>query len=652
MAIDADGELREVIERWLHFTLAPFADDRDADIWQDWRNPSGDVANAILETEQVLSFFYPQDTLPEWRLEAMSSNASKELRETVRGFKSVSSYSGFLQVILEFLITHFERNVGKDGQQNFQTPAYFAPDSKISNASVTDAYSMGMSLCIICKRLAHRIINGHPDVGEEDETMSLAEKLWTLSDERLTECLRGLLSAFAVNAANADGWHANGDQGVGMWAWPGEENDQNAGHRPTIAKLREIKKRLTDLGFSIGVGQAFECGWSWGPIVRSKTDWNWLYGQSGTRKISGEQAVWKRVIDHAANAPVSAENAPYLYFTVIALDGLEDLFSPELESSGLLNSEQVVLAARLRTLETLTREFWEALALSPPRNDQYRDWLVERIPWRTADGKDSPYWNLFLLRIIAPRLSRSEDTSARLVRLTERLAEAGVILREPIPSASDPALNLHWPGLLFDLAYTRPEAGKSKKGSYEIEKDAWAVYDFAPQLMKVCIRFQGLSESPRLQLRWTALIEEIWKHLAARRDEHTSRGRGWDRIDKVFREFTDSLRERGAFDAADGTTVLPWKDHESGDDDRNCAVASWYYTERVIEGLTALCDLKSARQGADSRLRDIAQAMLVELGDSVSDRALLDEMRRNAESRPGDMLVTLIERLIREKREL
>ncbi len=57
-----------------------------------------------------------------------------------------------------------------------------------------------------------------------------------------------------------------------------------------------------------------------------------------------------------------AEARPYLYFTVVALDGIQDLFSERTRILGLLDEEQQRLARALQLRLDLTRQFWAKIA--------------------------------------------------------------------------------------------------------------------------------------------------------------------------------------------------------------------------------------------------------------------------------------------------
>ena len=122
-------------------------------------------------------------------------------------------------------------------------------------------------------------------------------------------------------------------------------------------------------------GRLFECGWSWGvvdgaPEVPYATD-------------IGQQPMGV------------AEARPYLYFTVVALDGIQDLFSERTRILGLLNEEQQRLARALQLRWDLTRQFWAKIATFGRGK-----WPLEDLPWMTTDGRESDYYSVLLTSIV------------------------------------------------------------------------------------------------------------------------------------------------------------------------------------------------------------------------------------------------------------
>jgi hypothetical protein len=71
---------------------------------------------------------------------------------------------------------------------------------------------------------------------------------------------------------------------------------------------------------------------------------------------------------------------PYLYFTVVALDGIQGLFLDRTLTVGLLNVERQKLAEALCLRWELTQQYWSGIA----RFGGDR-WPLQDIPWRTTE---------------------------------------------------------------------------------------------------------------------------------------------------------------------------------------------------------------------------------------------------------------------------
>src|SRR5262249_5832972 len=139
--------------------------------------------------------------------------------------------------------------------------------------------------------------------GEIDELEELASR-------RLTAAMVGLLRSFTVNSFEPDSdpgkiLRRNVNQS-GLADRRVVESLQRALDPVRASLVREV---------SIGSGQTepldnpnllFECGWTWGVV------------QDAPREVLGEAGTQLEGL---------APTRPYLYFTGVALDGVEDLFS-------------------------------------------------------------------------------------------------------------------------------------------------------------------------------------------------------------------------------------------------------------------------------------------------------------------------------------
>ena len=143
-----------------------------------------------------------------------------------------------------------------------------------------------------------------------------------------------------------------------------------------------------------------------------------------------------------------ADSVPYLYFTVVALDGIQDLFSDRTLTLGLLTPEQQTARRGARLRWEITQQYWSGIA----RFDADR-WPLEDIPWRTTGQRlESDYFSLSVAAIVVHDLVRrraTDDDLTRTVAVMERLAERGRITSRM--TGDDPAVQLHNPGVTLPL---------------------------------------------------------------------------------------------------------------------------------------------------------------------------------------------------------
>src|SRR6202034_2983852 len=173
------------------------------------------------------------------------------------------------------------------------------------------------------------------------------DDLRELCSQRLTAAMVGLLRSFTVNTFDPT-------------APPGQTLCRMINQRGVATEIlvRDLLDDLTEIRaglrqeLTIGLGQEaeelenrgrlFECGWSWG-IVDGAPE-----------------------VPYASNVGTQpagvAEARPYLYFTVVALDGIQDLFSERTRLLGLLDEEQQRLARALQLRWDLTRRYWATVA--------------------------------------------------------------------------------------------------------------------------------------------------------------------------------------------------------------------------------------------------------------------------------------------------
>lgn len=519
--------------------------------------------NSISDAEQLLCIMYPATALASFRLDGPDGTAD-DLLDALEAFgDSIDIPKLLIKVVTEYM----ERYTGDAGAPLFSGDGYFAPHESGTAPSpsqldldVVDSFSMSITLTLATigfSRVFRSVIR-REDLRQE------VDRLETLASARLTAAMVGLLRSFSVNV-----FDANSASGRALCRMI---NQSRLPERRIVDDLQralwEIRAGLRDL--PLGSGQAidldnpnrlFECGWSWGIVKDAPSI-------ETTEKIGPQP-------DGVAQA------APYLHFTVVALDGIVDLFSERTRVLGLLNEEQLRLAQALQLRWDLTQSYWSTIAsLGADR------WPLEDLPWRTTDEEESDYFSLLVSSMVVQDLVRRRASDAdlgRVGRVLEELASRGRITRRPL--RNDRAIELHAPGLLIRLD------GSEEAGEYPV---GWLVSNFAPLLLKRTVRIAELMRDTDLRGRLIALADDVWDHLLRRR-LHDGPGRDlWDQPSGVFDEVSIRYERQ-----------------------------SWYHTERIVECLVAAANMVSRAPLRSTRLTDVATDLLNE-ADHLFDRELLN----------------------------
>jgi hypothetical protein len=272
--------------------------------------------------------------------------------------------------------------------------------------------------------------------------------------------------------------------------------------------------------------------------------------------------------------------APFLYFTVVALDCIRNLSSERTRLLGLLDDEQQRLARSLQLRWDLTQSYWSKIA----RFGAGR-WPLEDIPWRTTDGVESDYLSLLVSSIVVQELSNRrapETESQRVGSVLNELAGRARINRRPMPD--DAAIALHVPGFSLKLD------GSERTGDAALH---WLLADFSPQLLKQALTVAGMLRHNEQRGEVVQLADQTWEHLLNRRLSNGPAGQLWDQTSEVLP--TDSQPDTSP---------------------------SWYYTERVVACLVAAAELVSSPPLRSQALADFAVDLLAE-ADHLFDQELL-----------------------------
>jgi hypothetical protein len=402
-------------------------------------------------------------------------------------------------------------HTGPDDSPTFAGGHYFKPaDPKLeltheqSQLGVVDSYSMSVTLCLATLGFlkVYEATTTRPEVRR-----AIAE-LRDATNTRLTSAMISLLRSFTVNVFDAES-----EQGRRLIQVIGQNRQSDRAvlqqfsrrFRPLRATIIESLTRGIQVDESIrDETQLFECGWAWGVVQDAP-----------------------RVTDLDVQVPGQpdgiADRLPYVYFTVVALDGIQDLFSERTLTLGLLDADQQKLAEALRLRWELSQQYWSAVA----RFGSER-WPLEDLPWQTTGLRlESEYFSLTVAAILVHDLIRrkaTDDDLTRTVAIMERLADRGRVTSRM--TKEDPVLRMHSSGV------TMPLAGSDRSGGPLL----WRMTDFSAQLLKRTVQLATLSRNIDAQDRLLRLAEQTFEHLWNRRIDEGEGLELWDNVRSVYPE--------------------------------------------------------------------------------------------------------------------
>ncbi|MBL7261662.1 SCO2524 family protein [Paractinoplanes lichenicola] len=548
--------------------------------------------NSISDAEQLLCIMAPATEIPLFRLDRPDAVANDVL-DTLR---PVGDNLQIPQRLLRALRSYIDRYTDPDGTPVFSGDSYFSVDEDEGDGpgveikqeqrelDVVDSFSISVTLMLATigfTKIFRQVVTRASLLKQVDE-------LERAANVRLTAAMAGLLRSFTVNVFTAES-----NSGRELLRTVNQERRPNHQVADELREaLREINARLRD-DVTIGSGAAegneldnpnrlFECGWSWGVVKEAP--------EIETSAMIGEQRAG------------AAQNAPYLYFTTVAMDAIQALSSERTRLLGLLDSEQARLAQSLQLRFELTRSYWAAIATFGSGR-----WPIEDLPWRTTDGIEFDYFSLLVTGVVIQNMQVVRPTNTELRRVAEvleELANRGRITRRSTEPES--AVNVHYPGLHFPLEGSEDNGGP---------RLAWTVADISPTLFKRALTLADMVDDGPIRSRLLDLADAIWSHLQERvlreGDDHGL----WDRPAGAYKYLPDEVRE-----------------------------VSWYYTKRVVDCLVVAARLINNPPLRSSLLTQIAADLLNE-ADHLYDRELL-----NGTTTRGETLRVELERIGTELR--
>ncbi|MFI5935178.1 SCO2524 family protein [Actinoplanes sp. NPDC051494] len=530
-----------------------------------WHFGGRDGANSISDAEQLLCIMAPATEIPLFRLD----DPDAANRDVLDALGALGDNIQVPQRLIRTLTEYCNRYTAPDGTPIFAGDTYFLGEGAGNGLSdeqrsldVVDSFSISVTLMLAIAGFT-RVFR---QVVTRTRLLEEIDALEIMAGKRLTAAMVGLLRSFAVNVFSAE--DKFGQELVRM------VNQERRPSRVVVEELREalreINARLRD-DVTIGSGAAesgeldlpnrlFECGWSWGIV----TDAPEIETSDVGRQLNGV-----------------AQNAPYLYFTTVALDAIQALSSERTRLLGLLDEAQSKLAQALQLRFELTRSYWATIATYGSGR-----WPLEDLPWRTTDGIENDYFTLLVTGMVMQNMVANRASNAdmsRVASVLEEVANRSRITRRS--SKLEAALDVHHPGLRFPLEGSEDAGGP---------RLAWTVADISPLLLKRTLSLAGLLSEGTSRSLLLDLSDEMWNHLASRALSDGLPGGLWDQPTGVFPQLDVKYTE-----------------------------ASWYYTKRVVDCLVTAAQFINEPPLRSDLLAQIAADLLNE-AEHLYDRELLN----------------------------
>lgn len=517
-----------------------------------------DAPNSINDAEQLLCLILPATQISSFRLD----NPDETDDEVIDALRAMGNAAEIPQRLVAVLAEYFDRYSADDGTPLFHGGSYFTtldPDEKPAptqlELDVVESYAVSITLTLAAISFA-RSFNA---VVTRNDLKEEASRLEQMASRRLTAAMVGLLRSFTISAFDVDS--SAGRSLVAMVNQVGLPDKQFTSE--LTRRLQSVTAGLKDLTIVSGQvrdldspGRLYECGWSWG-VIQNAPDVEFVQ-------------------DPYISQPAGyAQDAPYLYFTVVALDGLADLFSPRTRLQRLLDELQQRLSAALSLRWDFTQAYWSAIASFGGAQAQ---WPLEDLPWRATDGAESDYFSLLVTSIAARDLAERRGVDVDLSRLGQilgELANRARITRRLMKD--DSAIQLHSPGVSILLE------GSEVYGP----KLAFQATDFSPLLLKRAVRVAELITDIKLRGELLDLMDRIWDHVVKRRhSDDTGRDSWhglWDQPANVYPAVTEPFDQ-----------------------------PSWHHTVRVVESLLSSAWLTTSKPLQSDEVIALASYLLAE----------------------------------------
>jgi hypothetical protein len=517
-----------------------------------WDDRGG--SNSISDAELLLCLLLPPQSLPDVRYDR-PDQTKDDVANALSGFGGpVEIPQRIVGLIGTFLAKYVDPKtqlpVFSGGTYLTTAPGdETVPTPEQLELEVVDSFSTSVVLCTSVLRF----LRGYRTQVQRRAHLDEIADVEAATQKRLTAAMAGLQRSFTISVFSADSPEGRSLREI---VYPGL-NYSDVTDR-IRRELRDVMAGLRELGISgdevedllENREKLFECGWSWGVV-------------QGSEEVKAGSTVYGQ--------PGYAEAFPYLYFTVVAVDGIRDLFSPDSRISGLLNDDQQAIARILNLQWDLAQRYWSIVATMGSQR-----WPVEELPWRTTDDSESDYYSVLVLSLVRHRLgdrNAPESDRSRIGRVLEDLADRGRIRRRPL--ANDPALELHQPGRWINLV-----------GADQVTPDAprvgWRLGELSSLLLGRSLSLAATVNDSTEYSRLVALADEVWRHLERRRIRD-GRGAGlWDDASNVF----PTLARRNE--------------------------PSWYHTTRVVQCMATAAEVIQKNSPPGPNVTALAAELLAE----------------------------------------
>ncbi|GAA4918051.1 hypothetical protein LX16_4571 [Stackebrandtia albiflava] len=554
---------QQLLEVWRSLLAASWSDGR----WR-WADPTGN--DSVVDAQQLLCLVFPPVDIESLRF----SNPDATYEDVLSALQPLGGAIQIPRVVLDIQIQYLERHRDDEGPR-FDGAGYLVLSDgatvtpETADRDIAEGFALSVTLTLAMLAFARefrRVVN-------RGEVLDSVRRLEELASERLTAALVGLVRSFAVDSFEYDS--KEGTTLLQMLNQTGASrrsvaNELRRRLQTVTASVRDLRLGIEEPGDLDNPNRLYQVGWSWGVVEGV-----------GPIEFIAEKS-WQR--------PGDSYPAPYLYFTVVVMDGLADLFSPRTRQLGLLDDVQQRLAQALQLRWELTQRYWSTLGSFGEGR-----WPLEDLPWRTVDTVEHDYYSLLVTAIIVRDLANRqipEQDTARLAEVLRELGNRARITRRAL--SGDPAVESHISGILVGMDRAKLSEAENRL--------RWTTADFAPLLLKRTVRLLQVVENQGLRRTMMEYLDELWDHLERRKLGPQAGQSLWDEPVRAYPGWT----------------------HTRG-------VPAWQPTLRVVESLVQAAQLTASSPVRNPGLVSQARAMLDE-AEHLYDQELL---RRGVQVAPA-----------------